>query len=204
MGLLRAAHAGFLETVPCRLTHLSEDLGGKARSAPLDVVWLVRQISKAKTQAHDYGAELAAENLRDKLSSRVQADADWKKAATALRAIKNLSLAGQFAQAGVVLLKLCGGQRENKHLRDGLDLWTGAVRGMGSMTRIEGVFATQAVPLDKPAVTLASSMQPKAASGLTCLRSASPTGCGLIIGLCRAANCKKNGGSSTWVSPARN
>lgn len=94
--------------------------------------------------------------MRSKLSGRVQADADWKQAAAALRAVRNSSLAGRFAQAGLAYLKLCGGQRDNKHLRDRLNLWTGAARGMSSMARLRRELETQAVPLSTPAVTLAS------------------------------------------------
>lgn len=149
--LLRAVHAGLLATVPCRLTHLSDDLEDQARSAPLDVLWLVRQIAKAKDDV-----SLTAKSLRAKLAGRVQAGADWKQAAAALRAIRNSSLAGRFAQAGLVFLKLCGGQRDNKQLRDRLNLWTGAARGMSSMASLKRVLETQAVPLSTPAVTLAS------------------------------------------------
>ena len=150
--LLRAVHAGLLATVPCRLTHLTGVLEDQARNAPLDVLWLVRQIAKAK----DNDVKLTADKLRAKLAGQAEAGADWKQAAAALRAIRNPSLAGRFAQAGLVYLKLCGGQRDNKHLRDRLNLWTGAARGMASMARLNRVLETQAVPFDTPAVTLAS------------------------------------------------
>lgn len=151
---LRAVHAGLLGSVPCRLTELGEDEELAARDAPLQVLRLLRKLSKV-TEGDTTG-ELAPAQLRRQLAEHVPRDADWDRAAAGLRAVRSGSLAGQLAQVSRVYLQLCGGQAANKHLRNRLNLWAANARGITSLQKLKATVSAQADVPASEGVTLAT------------------------------------------------